>query len=643
MNLLTKLVYQSLLSEKEVTEDDFKNFLKEASDDYYIGEPSITDEEFDTFRNIFKNKFEYDCIQIGSNKSLSKGFAKAQHTLAMGSLEEFSTAKGDVVGEIKKWAKKYAEKDEYCTSEKLDGLSISIEFKEGKLIQALTRGDGNEGDDVTSNVLKIARFPNELPIPFTGFIRSEIALKKSVRSEFFPHYANERNGAGGLLKRLDGAGSEHLDVYSFKCESSEYKFDTEYESMLFIKDILKLNTPRFYKTNLETMIALHKRYENEARDKLDYLLDGLVVNINCKINQEKITDNHLLPEYARKFKFASEKAITELVLVRNQVGRTGAITPLAILEPVACGGTIISKASLHNYDEIKRLGIKIGDFVEIIRSKDVIPKIIGVSRKGEFEVDIEAPTECPVCSTPVSKEDTVIYCPNDFCSAKVSRGLIHWLNILNIKNMGEKIVDGLIEAEKLQNISDFYKLQVQDIANLDGQGVKNATKILNEIHTRKELTVAELLAGLNIRNLSVKRAEILEDQFGDIENIINIKSQDIVNLDGFEEKLATFIVSGLKSKKNLIREILKYVSIKRKIEGVLSNKSFCFSGFRDNDLELQIKKKGGRIAEGVSKKLDYLIVKNKIGTTSKLDKARQYGINIIDPHDLEGLLQNTLF
>jgi DNA ligase (NAD+) len=641
MDLKDKIIFQSLKNNNSVDENDFKFFLQKMSDSYYIGNTQIIDSDFDYFRNIFIEKFNYDPIKIGSNKNLNKGFLKVKHEIPMGSLTEFNT-KEDVCKDISKWIKKYSEKDEFCVSEKLDGLSVSVKYENGELVQALTRGDGFEGDDITQNLLKIKGII-KLPINYSGFLRGEIVLRKSVKNNYFPHYANERNGAVGLIKRIDGEGCEHLDVYFFKCEKSNFNFETEYDFLNFIKNKLNVLTPRFYKVNLKTLLALHQRYENEVRDKLDYLLDGLVVNINNIANQKKILENPLLPEYARKFKFTSEEAITELLMIKNQVGRTGAITPLAILKPVHCGGTQISKATLHNYDEIKRLKIKIGDYVKIVRSKDVIPKIIGTAYSGDYEEEILTPTNCPECNTEVKKEETLIFCPNDYCSAKISKSLVHWVNVLNIKNMGEKIIESLIESKKLNTIPDFYKLKIEDIASLEGQGVKNATKILNELHSKKEIILSEFLAGLNIRNLSIKRAEILENEFKNLENILNLKTNELIKLDGFEDRLCQYIITGLKAKQNLIQELLKFVKIKKKEEGILSGKQFCFSGFRDEKLTNLIKSKGGSFSENFSKKINYLVVKNKEITTSKTLKAKQYGIEIINPDDLEKMVTKFLF
>jgi len=643
MDLQDKATYKKLINSEDVDKASFVDFLTKSANSYYTAEPFISDDEFDLFKNLYKKKFNEE-LQIGTKETL-KGFSKAAHGIPMGSLTEFDTTL-DVVKDIEKWSAKNAKKDDFCTSEKLDGLSVSVKWEKGILTQALTRGDAFEGDDITNNVLKMDRVPNKLPIPFSGYLRGEIALKKSVKQKYFSEMANERNGAVGITKRKNGEGCEHLDIFFYKAypdKAMSLNFDTETQILDYIKNDLVLLTPRYYTTGLTTLLALHQKYEDSVRDKLDYLLDGLVVNINSVERQTEITENELLPEYARKFKFEAEKAETELLQVISQVGRTGAITPLAILDPVVCGGTLISKATLHNYDEIDRLGIEAGDIIQVIRSKDVIPKITGVIRKNDYSTPIKRPKECPVCASELAKEDTIYYCRNDYCGARVAKALLHWLNILGLKNMGEKIVESLIDAGKLKSIPDFYKLKIEDISDLDRQGVKNATKILKEINSKTIITVSELLSGLNIRSLSVKRAEILEDNFGELEHILKLKTREITAIEGFEIKLATFIVTGLKAKTPLIREILKHVQLKKKVEGALTGKSFCFSGFRDPSLEQQLKAKGGRIASGVSKKLDYLVVRNKNGTTSKIKKAKDYGINVLDPDDLHGIIHNTLF
>lgn len=628
---------------KEVSEETLKALLKEASNSYYTSEePILEDEEFDFLKKSFITKFGYSPVEVGTEKKLNRGFQKVAHNIPMGSLEEFDTTV-DVTTSMRKWATKYAQEDEFCTSEKLDGLSVSVYYEKGKFTQALTRGDGNEGDDITRNVSKMKNVPEQLPVPITGYFRGEIALLKSSCSKYFPDFANPRNGAVGLTKRLDGVGCEHLDVFFYKLYTKDVSFETEYDILEYLKDTLKLTTPRFYSTKMDTLIALHGRYEKGVRERLDYLLDGLVVNINSIKRQTEILQNELLPEYARKYKFEAERAITELLQVKPQVGRTGAITPLAILEPVVCGGTLISKATLHNYDEIERLGVEAGDMVTLVRSKDVIPKIIGVSSKNEYSTKIKVPTECPVCASRLEKEDAILYCKNDHCGARTEKALIHWLNVLNIKNMGEKIVTALIDANKLKTVADFYRLTIEDIANLDRQGVKNATKIICEINDKRVVTIPELLAGLNIRNLSIKRAEILEDNFVTLDEILKVGTKELVAIGGLEDTLATFIVSGLRAKKKLIDDLLTLVKLKPKTQGILSGKSFCFSGFRDTKLEDAIKRKGGTLAAGVSKKLNFLIVMNKNGTTSKIAKAKEYGISVINPDELTGLLENVLF
>lgn len=643
MDLQDRAIYKKLLNSEEVSKEDLVGFLGKAADTYYTSESFITDDEFDLFKKVYTSTYNEE-LPVGTKETL-KGFSKANHGIPMGSLTEFDT-NVDVVRDITKWVDKNAEGEDLCISEKLDGLSVSIRYDLGKLNQGLTRGDGFQGDDITNNVLKMDRVPSDLPVPFSGYLRGEIALRKSVKQKYFPEMANERNAAVGITKRKEGDGCEHLDIFFFKMypdKDSKLDFRKETELLDYMKNELGLLTPRYYTVGLKTLLALHAKYESGVREKLDYLLDGLVVSIDDLGRQSEITENELLPEYARKFKFEAEKAETELLQVISQVGRTGAITPLAILDPVVCGGTLISKATLHNYDEIERLGIEAGDIIQVIRSKDVIPKITGVVRKNEYSTAIKRPKVCPVCASELEKEDTIYYCRNEYCGARVSKALLHWLNILGLKNMGDKLIDALIDAGKLKSIPDFYKLRLEDISELERQGIRNATKVLKEINGKTTITVAELLAGLNIRSLSVKRAEILEDNFGDLEHILALRTRDIVSIEGFEEKLATSITTGLMMKAPLIREILTHIKIKKKIEGALTGKSFCFSGFRDPDLETQLKAKGGRIASGVNKKLDYLIVKNKNGTTSKIKKANSYGIKVLDPDDLHGIIHNTLF
>jgi len=628
---------------EEMPEKNFKEFLIRAADVYYTSaEILLTDDVFDFYKTFFIEKFKYNPVGIGTKQPL-KGFQKATHSIPMGSLNEFDINK-DVQAEILKWANKYANKNVFCTSEKLDGLSVSAQYVKGQLIQALTRGDGFEGDDITSNVRKMIGVRENLPIPFTGFLRGEIVLQISLWKEYFPHFANPRNGAAGLTKRKDGEGCEHLTIKFYKLYSEEESFDSEKDLLDFIKDTLKLPTPNYFKTNIQTAIELHKRYEAGIREKLDYLLDGLVVSINDINQQNKILETPLLPEYARKFKFQSEKATTKLIGVRNQVGRTGAVTPLALLEPVACGGTIISKATLHNYDEIKRLGIKIGDEIILVRSKDVIPKIIGISNKDEEGIDIIEPRECPVCSEFLERKETILYCINEDCDARVTKTILHWLNILKIKNLGIKLIEKLTNNGNLRKIPDLYRLNIEDISEIDGQGIRNAKKVLKELHSKKEVSVAEILAGINIKNLSIKRAEILEDNFVSLEKILKLDKKQLLSLDGFEEKLSTYVYEGIRNKKELINEILNYVKIKKKIEGgELEGKSFCFSGFRDNNLEESIKRNGGRINSGVSRKLTYLVVKNKNTTTEKIKKALSYGTVLLEPSDVECMINPSLF
>lgn len=643
--ILALAVFDKFKKGQVITEQEYKHLLNTANDCFHSSsKPIISDDEYDFLKKEFIEKYKYNPVALGSSKPLNKGFSKIDLEIPMGSLEEFDT-KTDVIQEIYKWAKKYAEKDVFCASEKLDGLSVYCKYISGKLVQAVTRGDGFQGEDITNNVKKMMDIPSELPIPFNGFLRGEIILLKSRWQKYFPNYKNTRNGAAGLIKRLDGVGCEYLTIRFYKIYPKDINFKSETESLDYIANDLKLPTPKYFKTNINTIIALQKKYHDSLRAKLDYDIDGIVVNIDSIENQEKVNDDMLLPTASRKFKFESEQAITILNTVRNQVGRTGVVTPVAFVEPVVCGGVLISKITLHNYDEIERLKIRKGDKIKIVRSKDVIPKIVGVVEHDPDGFDIDIPERCPECDNLLIKKDALLYCTNPYCDARNLKSLLHWLTVLNIKHMGTKVVESLINAGKLNTVSDFYKLKVYDIASLERQGDRNAEKMLRELHDKKEIELSELLTGMNISHLGLKYAQILEDNFENLEKVFSLKEKDLLNLDGFDTKLANYIIEGLSQKKELIYDVLNYIKIKEKKKGLLTDKSFCFSGFRDNKLEQRIKDNGGRLASGVSKNLDFLIVRNKNGTTEKINKAKKYGTKILEPQDLEPMLLgiNVLF
>ena len=644
--LLDSNTYIKIKNNEGVSEKEFSDFLVNASDAYYTSEELLLeDSEFDKLKKIFISKYNYNPIQIGSTKALNKGFKKIKHNIPIGSLEEFDIDK-NIEEEINKWFSKYASKDELlCVEDKADGLTVSISYTNGKLVQALTRGDGIQGEDITVNVRKMQGVPEILSIPLTCELKGEIVLTKKDHLEHLPHLKNTRNGAVGVTKRLDGEGCQYLTVYFYKLYCDDLKFKTETEMMNYLKNDLKLNTPRYYQIPLKLLIPLHTRYVLEVREKLLFDIDGLVVNFDNKELQNKISDDILYPEYARKYKFNAEEGKAEVLEVLHKIGRTGVLTPLALLSPTLLLGATVQRATLHNYDEIERLGLKIGDIVGIIRSKDVIPKITRVL-KSNAGLPIETPKVCPECGTPIVKEEVRVFCPNEDCGARILKSLIHWLEVLKVKNAGIKLVEKLVNDEKLNSIADFYRLKQEDIACLDGQGEKNAKKILRELNEKRQLSVYELLAGLGIKNLGVKNAQILEDNFGTLDNILNISIESLVKLDGFQEKLASDIVSGLKQKEDLIKDLLNYIQIKKSAEGNLTGKSFCFSGFRDVTLEELIKKRGGKIANDVSKKLNYLVVQNKNGTTGKIAKAREYaslGVQIIDPSELEPMVKDLLF
>ena len=614
------------------TPEEYVELLRRYSHSYYnLGEPEINDYEFDELKESFKKLYpDHSYFKEVGVVSTDPNFKKANHEIPMGSLDKALNEQ-----EMREWSVKTTSDLTFCVSEKIDGLSVSITYWNGHLRQAITRGDGTTGDDITRNVMRM-KVPKKLPLNLTLTLRGEIFLKKSI---FFDKYsstkANPRNASVGITKRLDGVGTEDLDIFFYDLISN-VTFKEEIQKFEYINNTLKLNTPFYKKVHLEELIKIHEDYENSKRQELDYEIDGLVVKVNSLSRQEILGDLNLIPKFALAYKFESQKANTLLQDVVWQVGRTGYVTPLAQVKPIEIGGVTISNVTLHNIAEIGRLGVKIGNIVEIKRSGDVIPKITKVvSGKG---AEIKIPNSCPECKSVLDNNNIQLRCLNSYCSAKMTKGLLHWLETLDILNFGERLVEQLEERGFLKDPSDFYKLQPENIANIEGRGQVIAQKVLDELHSKKKITLGTFLSALSIPNLSVKTGKLLANEFGNLKAVQNATEAQLEKIQGIGKKLAGLIVKGLKEKEEIIKNLMLYVEIAESsfVSSRLEGVTFCFTGFRDKSLEQQIEINGGKIISGVTGKLNYLV---SVGAQStKTDKAKELGVTVISPQDLKDLL-----
>lgn len=614
------------------TPEEYVELLRRYSHQYYnLGEPEITDSEFDELKDEFKNLYPDHAYfkEVGVVPS-DPNFKKANHEIPMGSLDKALNEQ-----EMREWAVKSTSDLTFCASEKIDGLSVSVTYWNGHLRQAITRGDGIVGDDITRNVSNM-KIPKKLPLNLTLTLRGEIFLKKSIFSQKHSSTkANPRNAAVGLTKRLDGVGTEDLDIFFYDIISN-VTFKEEIQKFEYIKNTLNLNTPFYKKVSLEELIKIHEDYENLKRQELDYEIDGLVVKVNSLSKQEILGELNLIPKFAVAYKFESQKANTVLEDVIWQVGRTGYVTPLAQVKPIEVGGVTISNVTLHNIAEIGRLGVKKGQLIEVKRSGDVIPKITRtVSEKGQ---EIKIPTNCPECESLLDNNGIQLRCLNNECPAKMTKGLLHWLETLDILNFGERLVEQLEERGFIKEPSDFYKLRPEHIASIEGRGQVIAQKVLDELHSKKKITLGTFLSALSIPNLSIKTGKLLASEFGNLEAVQLASEEQLEKVQGIAKKLAKIIVLGIKEKEKVINNLMQYVEIVESefVSTKLGGKTFCFTGFRDKSLEQKIETNGGKVVSGVTSKLNYLVA---VGAQStKTSKAKELGVSVISPDDLKNLL-----
>ncbi|MCD4761334.1 NAD-dependent DNA ligase LigA [bacterium] len=617
-------------------------------------------------------------------------FKKVKHSRPMLSL--FDAFNGD---DISDWENRIwkllpvKEKLNYFAEIKLDGLAMALIFKKGKFIIGSTRGDGKIGEDVTSNLKTIESIPLVLRIPSekelknirlnsgqanklfellkkgTIEVRGEAVMMKKVFKELNKNYkkegkqplANPRNGAAGSIRQLDPkiARERKLDffVYAITTDLELEKHEQEHElARLLGFKIIKHNK---YCPDLQAVNKFHG-YWDKNKDKLPYECDGAVIKVNNLALWPKLGVVGKGPRYMMAYKFAAEQVTTKLREVIWQIGRTGTLTPVAVLDAVSVGGVVVSHATLHNMDEIKRLDIKIGDTVIIERAGDVIPKIVQVLPKlrAGKEKNIEIPKICPMCSSKVQKifGEVAYKCPNKECYAVNLRRLSHWTSkgALDIEGLGPKVVEQLMKEGLVSDVADFYFLKEGDLKSLERFADKSAENLIKSIGAKKNVDLPRFLFGLGIRHVGEESAIQLADQFGSIENIQKATVHDFENLYDFGEIMAKSIEKWFLEEKNieLLKKLKNYgvwpKNTKRKAGNLIfSGQSFVITGTLDgltrDEAKAKIRELGGSVSSTISKKTDYLLAGDKPG--SKYNKAKNLDVKIIDLKEFNKLTLNN--
>ncbi len=640
---------------------------------YDEDKPEISDFEYDMLmvelRNLEKDFPEYISKNSLTQKvggHVKEGFEKVTHEVPLQSLQDvFSLEEVEEFDErIRKQAKENnIESLKYVVETKIDGLSAALEYKNGKFFRGATRGNGLVGEDVTENLKTVKTIPMEIKDKIDITVRGEVFISKKDFEEMNKEreeneeelFANARNAAAGSLRQLDSRITKKrpLDIYIFNVQKIEGKnFNSHFEELEYLKTQgFNVNPVRIPCNNIEEVKEAINKI-GEMREKLTYGIDGAVVKIDDLEFREILGSTVKVPRWAVAYKYPPEKKETILKDIVCQVGRTGVITPMAILEPVKLAGSTISKTTLHNEDFIKEKELKIGDTVVIQKAGDVIPEIVEVvkeKRKGN-EKNFEMPRTCPVCGAIAVREEgeAAIRCTGVECPAKLFRNLVHFVSreAMNIDGLGENIIQQLLDKKLITNIADIYELKFDDIASLKKNGKKFAQNLVNAIENSKKNDLYRLITALGIRHVGGKASKILARKYKTLDNLAKADLEELQQTEDIGEIMANSIIEFFTQEqtKDLISRLknagvnmqsLEQESTDNRFEGKTFVLTGSLSEFTRKEAEEIIERYGGKTSNSVSKKTTYLLAGEDAG--SKLTKARELGITIISEQEFKNL------
>ncbi|MFC1515049.1 NAD-dependent DNA ligase LigA [Candidatus Omnitrophota bacterium] len=643
---------------------------------YILSNPEVSDKEYDDLLKRLE-KLEQEHPQLITPDSptqrvsggVQEGFMTVAHKKPMLSLDNTYS-----IDEVKQWQEKIArmlkaKADlDYLVEPKIDGVSCSLTYEKGVLVLAATRGDGQVGEDITSNIKTLPTVPLKLlgkDFPETLEVRGEVYMGKKDLEELNSRraknnevpFVNPRNAAAGSLKLLD---PKTVAGRRLKCFIHSFgfirgaRFTTQKEFFNKCKSWgLRVNPYSKYCPDLEEALKYCLKLQ-AMRDDLAYEVDGMVLKVNSFERQEFLGSTLKSPRWACAYKFPAHQATTRIIDVEMSLGRTGVITPVAILEPVECGGVTISRATLHNFEEVERLGVRKQDTVLIERAGDVIPKIVKVitaKRKGK-EVKIHIPVKCPVCGGSVSKvkeEDVALCCINPACPAQLKRSLLHFASrgALDIEGMGDALVEELVERKIVKDLADIFSLTPEDLSGIPLYKEKKVKKILAAIAASKTKGLVRFLFGLGIRFVGEKAARVLSKEFSDIDRLFTLKPDDLETIPEIGPVIARSVVEYFRQPqvKKLIQRFKKagvVLTAKPKTSaGRLKGKTFVFTGeleaFGRPKAQAFVLDQGGEVSSSVSKKTDFVIAGKNPG--SKFTKAKKLGVTIITEQEFKKLIQ----
>jgi len=615
---------------------------------YYNGEAEISDAEFDILWDELKSLDPKSPVLAKVGADSSDGFAKAKHIIPMGSQEKAANP-----AEFTAWAEKMIKNGDFggfLVQYKLDGASLELQYEKGRLVKAVTRGDGTIGDDITANARRMRGVVAELTTPFSGGVRGEVVMTRDVWRKKYRDKANCRNAANGLMRRKDGTGSEDLTLitYDVSAAGDDGFFKNENAKINWLTE-QGFNVTESKEFSGAPSIIVYREEVAAARDALPFDIDGLVV-------KDKTTDPADLrrsrPERQIAFKFEPETAFSVLRDVEwSESGAT--YTPIGVVDPVRLAGTTVQRANLNNPDMIRAMGLKIGSAVSVVKRGEIIPKIEGLAPPEALETgnlnDITFPTVCGSCGTALKDEGTRLLCPNEACPKRLHHRLEKWVSVLDIRELGEKLLRQLFDSGRVRNISDLYTLSEKELAEYERMGEASSVKVIRHIRTKRELPLQVFVAGLDLEGvgeLIMERA--VSAGYDTLDKLKDVSVTDLSNVWGIGRITAGTIVQGITELEGEIKKILEtgIISVAgppREEDQPLRGLSFCFTGelrtMKRSAAEEKVKAMGGSAKSTVVKGLSYLVTNDIESGSAKNQKAGELGIPVIDEAAFLDLLE----
>ena len=640
--------------------------------------PEISDFEYDmlmlelrNLENQYPDLITSDSLTQHVGGTVKEGFEKVEHEVPLQSLQdifdfnELYAFDERVRKTLEKEENSNREKVKYIVETKIDGLSVSLEYKNGIFVRGATRGNGLVGEDITENLKTIKNIPKKIKEPIDIIVRGEVFIGKRDFEKMNEEreeneeslFANARNAAAGSLRQLDSsiAAQRPLDIYIFNVQKSDtIEFKSHIESLRYLEKIGFNVNPVKIECNTISEVIKEINYIGENRENLSFGIDGAVIKVDDLKQREVLGTNYKTPKWAIAYKYPPEQKETLLKDIVFQVGRTGAITPMAILEPVKVAGSTISKTTLHNEDFIKEKDLRIGDTVVIQKAGDVIPEVVKVIKEKRIgnEKEFEMPKKCPVCGADAVREEgeAAVRCIGIECPAKQFRNILHFVSreAMNIKGLGDSIIEELLNRGLIRNIADIYKLTLEDLASLKKNGKKFAQNLIDSINESKKNEFYRVINGLGIRHIGVKAAKQLAKKYKNIDELQNASYESLLEIDDMGEIMAQSVYEFFSQAqtKDLIEKLKKYdinlkaediTQVDNRFEGMVFVLTGSLENYSRKEAEEIIESYGGKTSSSVSKKTTYVLAGEDGG--SKLTKAQTLGITIISEEEFLNMIK----